>query len=134
MSIMAVTSRLIILALLLFNALPTAASLAEPHLTSTAISFFQNFIISRALSTATAPRSAFLPDEVTQRLSMQGINVSSLGKRGWTKEQYSVFLGWMIPFGVFVAAALLYIFFGAKIHAAWRKCWEWREDVEATAI
>jgi hypothetical protein len=54
---------------------------------------------------------------------MKDTSILLLGKRGWTKEQYSVFLGWMIPFGVFVVAALLYIFFGAKIHAAWRKCW-----------
>ena len=132
---MALTLRLLILAVS-FNTFSAAASLAELDSTSPAISSFQTSIISRALSTTSASpgaRSTLLPDDVTQMLSMKDTSVMLLGKRGWTKEQYSVFLGWMIPFGVFVVAALLYIFFGAKIHAAWRKCWGGGEDVEATA-
>jgi hypothetical protein len=66
-------------------------------------------------------------------LSMKDTDVSLLDRYGWTKEQFSVFLGWMIPFGVFVAAALLFIFYGAKIHAAWRRCWGGREDDGGTA-
>jgi hypothetical protein len=133
MSTMALTLRLLILAVFFFNTFSAVTSLAELESTSTAISSFQISIISRALSTTSAPRSTLLPDDVTQMLSMKDTSVMLLGKRGWTKEQYSIFLGWMIPFGVFVVATLLYIFFGAKIHAAWRKCWGGREGVGATA-
>ncbi len=129
---MALTLRLLILAVF-FNTFSAAASLAELESTSTAISSFQTSISSRALSTTSAPRSTLLPDKVIRMLSMRDTNVSLLGKNGCTKEKYSVFLGWMIPFGVFVVAALLYIFFGDKIYAGWRKCLGGREDVEATA-
>ena len=133
---MALTLRLLILAVFFFNTFSAAASLAELDSTSPAICSFQTSIISRALSTTSASpdaRSTLLPDDVTQMLSMKDTSVMLLSKREWTKEQYSVFLGWMIPFGVFVATALLFIFFGAKIHAAWRRCWGGRENVGATA-
>jgi hypothetical protein len=131
MSTMAVTLWLLILTLFFFNAFSTAASLAELHSTSTAISSFQTSTILRALSASGALRPPSIPAEITEMLSMKDTDISLLDRRGWTKEQYSVFLGWMIPFGVFVATALLFIFFGAKIHAAWRRCWVGREDVGA---
>jgi hypothetical protein len=130
---MAVTLRLLILTLFFFNAFSTAASLAELHSTSTAISSFQTSTILRVLSASGTLPPSSNPAEITEMLSMKDTDVSLLNRRGWTKEQYSVFLGWVIPFGVFVASALLFIFFGAKIHAAWRRCWGGRENVGATA-
>jgi hypothetical protein len=130
---MAVTLRLLILTLFFFNAFFTAASLAELHSTSTTISSFQTSTILRALSASGTLPPSSNPAEITEMLSMKDTDVSLLVRRGWTKEQYSVFLGWMIPFGVFVATALLFIFYGAKIRTAWRRCWGGREDVGAAA-
>jgi hypothetical protein len=120
--------RLLILALFIATSFSAPAPLAKPHFPSTASTSIPTFIITRLSLASTSSSLLALPDEATKTLIAKDVNIEHLDRRGWTKLQYGIFLGWMIPFGVFVLSAFLYIFFGARVHEAWRKCWGMKGD------